>query len=286
MNDLRNARSVIDEMYQHLVVRKGNYDTTYYDYYSPVGDEINREAVTEIVADYAVAKMQGASNHNKILVINDGGNVIPGEAQDVYNTDPAVRYVETTTLYVGENQLSASSPVTLGTGWTGNITSGFTHASGNTDALVFTAGTDVDGKYIVEFDATGMGYSNLYVSIGDEPSVDIYNGTSHFVIGIVSDGGNLTFTPVSNYVGTISNLTLKKVGDTGTPLIQTVKNVNHGNDVANLTGFWNVAIGSSNTQNSNQNGSRNIAIGYASQNRLKYGTRNIAVGTFPYLSFV
>jgi hypothetical protein len=56
--------------------------------------------------------------------------------------------------------------------------------------------------------------------------------------------------------------------------------VNHGQFLDSITGFWNVGIGTRNTLSSVQNGSRNIGIGNAALTAFKTGTRNIGIGTF------
>ena len=49
----------------------------------------------------------------------------------------------------------------------------------------------------------------------------------------------------------------------------------------NISGFWNVAIGSSNqTLGALENASRTIALGYSALGSLKSGSRNIGIGTF------
>lgn len=198
----------------------------------------------------------------------------------------AVKYHETVAISLGANKLSASSPVTLSTGWTGDYTNGFTHASGSSSSFYFGGGVQSGLKCIVEFDATGVDDSKLFVRIGNNPKVDVYNGSNHFVVGFIADGGVLMFTPTESYVGTITNITLKEVLESGgTQSTLTIKNVNHEQTTDDITGFWNVAIGADNTQDSSVNGSRNIGIGYASQHSLKSGTRNIGIGTFsmPFL---
>jgi hypothetical protein len=89
------------------------------------------------------------------------------------------------------------------------------------------------------------------------------------------------FTPATSFTGTLSNITLRKVLTTnGTPFTIGKKTVNHQQTEDDISGFWNVAIGAENTQDSNVNGSRNIGIGYSAQHLLESGTRNIGIGTF------
>lgn len=199
----------------------------------------------------------------------------------VYFDENTVQYHSEKTIYLDQNTLSTSSPVTMSEGWSGDYASGFTNTAGNTGSMYFGGGTTSGAKYVVEFDASGVTDSRLFVRIGNNAKVDVYNGTNHFIVGFVSDGGNLMFTPTTSFTGTLSNITLRKVLTTGgTPFTIGKKTVNHQQTEDDISGFWNVAIGAENTQDSNVNGSRNIGIGYSSQHLLESGTRNIGIGTF------
>lgn len=235
-----------------IVVREGNYDETYYNY--RVLDVQENNLSTEI--------------QNKL---NQTGDV------------NAYRQILTQTLHVGQSVLTEQS-VSLGTGWSGTIENGLAHASGSTDPVSFNIATENNSSYLISFTLSNTAEKSVTVGIGDSALVDVYNGTTSVNVGIVADGGYLKIVPSSAWVGTITNLKLRKVGETGDEIELEVKNVDTKVNDPSLTGFWNVIIGVNNFSK-NQNGSRNISIGYASLSKLESGTRNICIGTFsmPYI---
>ena len=240
---------------EHIVVRKND---TYSDIFVPYGTcEI--KYVMELSEDNLDSAVQEKLNR----VSNS--NIVKRVKEKIFN--------------VSENL--AANPI-LGSGWSGSLSDGFTHTSGSTDELMFDVSTDTNGVYIVTFDcatATSWKESDILVSIGNSPKVDCYNGTTSMIVGFISDGGKLTFTPVSNIDCTLENIKLFKVLDHGNELVQIVNNFDANQTESNVTGFWNVAIGDDNLRK-NENGSRNISIGHGSMIRFVSGTRNICIGTF------
>ena len=228
-----------------LVVRKGNYDTTYYKY--------------------------------KILQI-DKSCLTPELQSEIEQTGDEYVQKMIQTLHVG-NSILEESGVSLGENWTGSIENGFVHTSGSTAPLIFNTSTTNAQSYLVSFNITNQNESTMFVRIGNTPDVDVYNGTSDIFVGIVSDGGNLTLTPKSTWNGTITNIKLREVQETGDAITLGVKSVITKSQNDGLTGFWNVALGVDNF-GKNENGSRNISIGFDSLYNFKTGTRNIAIGTF------
>lgn len=228
-----------------------------------------------------VPSFQGAGNANKTLIIDEGGNVVPGIVTEQGVLTGLVQYHQTAKLYLGADLLP-SSTVVLGTGWSGNLSDGFTHVSGNTDDLTIQYNTTSGKNYVVGLILGSASEASIYVSIGNSPIVDTYNGTTNANIGIKSEGGYLKISPSSGYNSTVK-VTLKEVvtqEEAVSELELSSRNVNHGNTTDDLTGFWNVAIGAGNTFRKNQNGSRNIAFGYSALANFISGTRNIGIGTF------
>lgn len=298
-----------DTLMEHLVLRKGStYNTTYYDYekytdYHVVpyqqGSEYegkilkvnssgklvladesggaDEARVREIIDDYGVVKDQGSENNGKILAVGNDGLVALFDPEETPTPDVAVRLHLTATMHLGSSILTDAATV-LGTGWTGNLTNGFTHTTGNTAELVFENSTENGSPYLVTITSNGATEDALGVGIGDSPLADPYNGQNTMYVGIVADGGYLRIKPVSGFSGTIT-LKLQKVQATGEEKTISVNNVNCGQTVANISGFWNVALGSD-ALSANENGSRNVAIGEKSLMRFKSGTRNVCVGTF------
>ena len=228
-----------------------------------------------------VPSFQGAGNANKTLIIDEGGNVVPGIVTEQGVVTGAVQYNQVGTLYLGADLL-AGSAVVLGTGWSGNLSDGFTHASGNTADLTIQYNTTSGKNYVVGLILGSASEASLFVAIGDSPVVDVYNGTTNVNIGIKSEGGYLKIIPASGYNSTVK-VTLKEVveqAEADSSLTLNPRNVNHGNTTDNITGFWNIAVGAENTFRKNQNGSRNIALGYSALANFISGTRNIGIGTF------
>lgn len=195
-----------------------------------------------------------------------------------------VEYILQRKIIVGENQITSESTAS-GTGWSGSVDNGFTHSSGNTNPLTFEVSTTEGNKYIVEFDWTNYGEGRIGVGIGDSPTADPYNGTNHAFVGFVADGGYLKIYPISSYTGTIENVKIRPVEESGDELIQQCKNVSHGSNENEISGWFNVAIGPE-AMRYNQNGTRNMAVGYGAMQKLISGNRNVAIGTYsmPFVS--
>ena len=310
------TEELIERFLYKMVVRKGGYDTTYYPYKSlNVGENnlsdsvveklnskgtdetsvrqiINKTVPAWAMADTkpyytasdidAVSSMQGSDNKGKSLIVGQDGIVTLGEPNDI-EPNVAVRYCKNNILYVGDNLIGNETEVEFGTNWTGNITDGFTHTTGATDELVIKVSTEIDAPYLIDFNVSTQAKDCMGVTLGNEPYCDPYNGANHYMVGVISDGGFLKIKATASKLSTtITDIKLRKVSSSGTAVSYPFNNdnVNNGQTLKSLTGFWNVAIGGANTQGKNQNGSRNIAIGHYAQKDLKSGTRNISVGTF------
>lgn len=226
---------------------------------------------------------------------------------------------ENETPVLGSELASASGWTT--TGWTGDFASGFTHTSGNTNALSFAIpGIAVGKAYVIEFDCS-VAYTNtnLLVTIGAAPAMLLYGVNSQNTkVGVKAvDTGKLTFTPESAFVGKISNISIREITAVSTPS-QTIKasngavisetrnigesvfvgvgvggktvvpgmpdlvNVAIGNSETfheNITGFWNVAIGTD-CMSGNVSGSRNVSIGANNLRNNVEGCRNVSIGNF------
>lgn len=229
-----------------------------------------------------VGRYQGQSNYGKVLVIGADGNVVLGSGG---GTDPTansvVEHIDKT-LYLGADLIDNPN-IILGEGWTGTLADGLTHKSGNVAIAEIQAMTIKGKKYLVECTLSSAAEASIYLSIGDGPLVDVYNGTTTIKIGFISNGGYLKITPMSSFDGSVSNIHVKEVvnsEDAVETLPIEVRNIDNGTTKGNITGFWNVAIGSFNTLSKNQNGSRNIVIGYSALPAFESGTRNVCIGTF------
>ena len=215
------------------------------------------------------------------------------------------------------DELLNSTDWTLGTGWSGDLENGFTHASGSTEPLTFTMSSTETKLFRICFNSSvALTDTNLLVSIGNSDFVQLYGQPTPIIVGIqsVSDG-NLIFSPASNYTGTVTITSVKEIVGFSNPVSiitdsndritseyrysdNTLRNVFIGKSVGqyndngrenvgvgsealskNISGFWNVGLGRNALQN-NTAGSRNIAIGYIALQQNTIGCRNIAIGSF------
>lgn len=214
---------------------------------------------------------------------------------DIPASEFAVQEVPTITVKIG-GKLLTDDIVTLGAGWSGNLTDGFTHVTGKTEPLTFDIGS-VDGeKYAVAAQFTGKPASVLSLTIGDSFPTDPY-GSNPWFWGVQSvGGGSLKITPAKDWAGTITAVDCRKIIDDGEyELSFNVNNIKHSSVVDGVTqegmpnhlsGFWDIQIGL-NALKSSINTTRCIAIGKESLCDLQSGGRNIGLGTFtlPHMKY-
>lgn len=177
-------------------------------------------------------------------------------------------------VMLGENLIT---DVHIPTGWSGNISSGISHTTGNTTPLSFEAVTTRGSAYLFEFDTSYSSNEFCKVGIGNIPKCVVYNGTGHISVILYSDGGTLEIEPYNDFLGTLSNFSLKKIQSSGeekTLLYNNVLTKEH----EYTYGFWNVLLGENAPVGYGI--TRTIAIGYNALKNVKSGNRNIAIGTF------
>lgn len=195
---------------------------------------------------------------------------------EIADNTPTLNYVETKTVYLGDNVIGAA---TLGAGWTesGGV---FTHATGSDADLIFEVAVEDGAIYILEFDTSFTSNEFVRVGIGDRYRVLCYQGKSHITVPLMASGGTtLYITPISTtYVGSISNITLRKIQDSGTELVLEIYNTTTDNHTQNY-GSWNTFIGENTAENA-VGSTRSVVIGYYTLNALQGGHRNIGIGTF------
>ena len=241
-----------------------------------------QEEIQHIETDFVSAN-QGASNYGKVLVVGADGKVTLGNGSGGDPTANAVVEHQGKTLYLGADIIN-NPQVTLGDGWSGTLANGFTHSAGTTTDLVIKQATIAGKKYLIECQLSVASEASIFLSIGNSPKVDVYTGETSVKVGIISpDGGFLNITPASSFAGIVSAIHIKEIVDEESAvetLNINVNNIENGTMVDNLTGFWNVALGTINTMQHNQNGSRNIVAGYSAMAQFQSGTRNVMLGTF------
>ena len=186
-----------------------------------------------------------------------------------------VSYAQTKKVYVGSDALGTAS---RGTGWTESA-GVYTHESGNTDDLSFATNLSVNDVAILEFDTSYTDNEFVTVGIGTAYRILVYTGNPHIVVPLKAIGNtNLFITPQSSFDGTISNIVLRKIQETGTELTLDYDDTLTDNHT-NTYGFWNTLLGGDSAVNA-VGSTRTIAIGYSALKSMQGGHRNVAIGTY------
>ena len=102
-------------------------------------------------------------------------------------------------VYATANSLSSVTP---GTGWSGSLAAGFTHASGNTAALTESTTYSVGSKYTLTIGFTSYTSGSISYSVGGFSSTGITANLTRCMI--FSASTHLTITPTADFVGTIT----------------------------------------------------------------------------------
>lgn len=102
-------------------------------------------------------------------------------------------------VLLGGNLISSSGWTS--TGWTGNESIGWTHISGNTNALSNTLAALVDSNYQIQVTVTNRTAGSFTVAFGGDTSIAL-NSSSYYTI-LATTNGNLVITPTSDFDGTI-----------------------------------------------------------------------------------
>lgn len=191
---------------------------------------------------------------------------------------------------------------TLGVGWSGSFTNGFTHASGNTEPLTFTPSSINAGSlYQVTFKSSvAMTTTNLFVQVGNSAQLNLYGDKTaddKVSVGVIAvDASGLVFTPDSTFTGTLTDISLREITGTYEAVQQYfdtngavsfeihvtprgLENVFVGQAVGetNTSGHENAAIGV-NALMKNTSGFWNSALGKDCLKNNTAGSRNIAIG--------
>lgn len=217
-----------------------------------------------------------------------------------YKPEEETPKAQTDTAALGTELISSNGWI-LGTGWSGNLQSGFTHTSGTAILSYTMPENTINNYYQVSFKSSvAMTDSNLFVSVGNSPLFNLYfeehdDGT--ISVGVLAaENGNLSFTPSTDYNGVISEVSIRRVMGTYQPIKQLLdtsgkvsteiyitpqeqNNLYIGLNAGSLntTGNRNVGIGA-NALKKNLSGWRNIAVGSGALQNNTAGTRNIAIG--------
>jgi hypothetical protein len=240
---------------------------------SPTPADLTSNSADGIISIGMVDKNGHAIGQGVTFNVGGGGGGLEADQLNVI----------TSITYKLQPSVLSSEGVVLGAGWSGSLEDGYTHTSGNAEALEFTLASVPNlAKVLITFDVQGLSDSNdIYISTGDSALIKSYNGSTQVVTGLIYAGGNLKVTPTSNFAGTITNLKCRVLDDNGTETYKTSVNNVYCQRNSLVAGYWNVFIGGKETTASKmQDGTRNIAIGEQALNALVVGNRNVAIGTY------
>ena len=222
--------------------------------------------------------------------IASGGNVGIG------TTNPAAKLtIASTSAYESAtlgSELLSSSNWTLGTGWSGDFSTGFTHTSGTAD-LSNTLAAVVNNYYQIAYTVTGRTAGSFTVAFGGESKASI-TATGTFGPKATATG-SLVITPTSDFNGTIV-VSIKQITSTYSPTFALYDSTNTSsfeirNSLASLnntfigknagarntTGYANSAQGL-NALYSNTTGNQNSAQGVNALQSNTTGNQNSAQG--------
>ena len=199
-------------------------------------------------------------------------------------------------------ELVSDNGWTLGNGWAGSFTNGFTHTTGNIEPLVFSLGASAGKLYEVIFtvESTDVDHGfKLNVTIGDSFPFEIYRGAGNEIVyrnGIETEfDGDLKFIPKTNFEGTIKNISVREIIGFVNPStayfdkdeilnheIRTTKTeqnnlfLGKGSGQRNTSGYSNVSFGHTSLVR-NTSGYFNTAFGFNALLRNTVGSRNVAL---------
>lgn len=224
----------------------------------------DEEESTDIVAQMTAILEQINSNVDELISIHND----------------SVRLTREIVIRHGENRVS-NGTVTLGNGWSGDMASGFTHASGAVAPVaingMFSAG---DWILVTLTNSNVQNPRQVFVSVGDQTVVDTYFGKATTTILLKCESGVLKITPASAYVGTITLDSVYCLSDTGEYSSSLNLDTYSEGEATAQNGFWNVLLGGDNSFKNAVAVTRTISIGSYSLDAIQYGSRLVAIGTY------
>lgn len=190
------------------------------------------------------------------------------------------RNVDVSTIRVGNNLLNSNTPIVLGTGWSGDVSNGFT-LSPSTEPLTINLATQTGERYLIGYKTSStVDWNTLMVGFsGGEQTGMFTNNTQITYVCLTSNGNPITIQSRANNVSTtITNLTVQKIDPNGTAL-EVVKQNFSTEQNNNLVGRWNTSIGVNSLVHAKDVG-RTVAVGFSALGSLLIGNRNVAVGSY------
>ena len=287
--------------------------------YVPTGIEITNEDFWVLSGNYNAQVEQYRQDvrnlENNVDNLNDDVNDKLTQTKDEVNAQLTLKADKANPEFKTEisqqptisEDVLPSSNVSLGTGWSGNFESGFTHTTGNTEPLVFTFDQLVaNNTYKIDIDISKPdmsdmnGQSDYWITLGGSDEFETYRGiVESQTWGIVNAGVNneLLIRPFEDFNGSLT-ITMTRViefaepyltflDETGTrvqdfrPSILGVDSLyigrNSGRRSLNSPNEQNTGFGTD-TLAYNTTGFWNTAIGNRALLLNTVGTRNIGIG--------
>lgn len=200
------------------------------------------------------------------------------------------------------NELVTANGWVLGTGWTGDFTTGFTHEAGNTEPLIYPLNAKAGKLYevVLTVESTDADHGFKFnITVGDSYPFEVYRGagnTMTYKNGIQAvTNGDLKIIPKSNFTGTVKNISVKEIIGK-IPPTTIIKDQNESSVYEarptkvdnenifigkqsgqyNTSGRMNVSIGNEAMAN-NTSGYFNSALGYKALQKNTVGSRNLAL---------
>ena len=237
-----------------------------------------------------------ATNAETIAMADTGRVVTPDDLGYFIKRVPAYMGIVSTADYesasLGAELLSGSGWTS--TGWTGDFASGFDHNTGNTTALLNSLAAVINDYYLITYTVTGRSAGTFTITFGGVTS-EAFSATGTWGPKATSTG-SLSFTPTTDFDGTIVISIKKRTSSTSSPFritdslgkksfeirgsVGSLYNtfIGIGAGAYNLTGYFNVGIGL-NCFLYNTTGYHNTAIGFQPLVNNTTGYRNVGIGS-------
>lgn len=230
---------------------------------------------------------------------------VPNRVAALENASEATdKFSENNDLIVlGDEQLSDTG--WSSDGWSGSVSTGFTHIAGETASLTNNLVLEANKYYLVSLTLSETGRvvfpSDFYITIGDSDVFETYTGIATnktYVYALKTNNTNgLVITPRAQWEGTITNISIKRILSDNFPYalhwkdssrnisyeVRTGTHENHNtftgvnSGLYNFVGYENTGYGDD-ALASNDSGFWNTAVGRSALKFNTTGSRNIAIG--------
>ena len=191
---------------------------------------------------------------------------------------------------------------TLGEGWSGDVSSGFTHAATNAsdygESLTCNIGNTGNKLYEIQLSSSvDFTSTNILISVGNSDYAQLYGQGKTTSLGIrsVSDGV-IEFKVENKYAGTLTITSIREITGASTPTNVIIdsegkntveyrysKEKDKSLFIGRISGRYNdsaqgnIGVGDSSLSN-NVSGFWNVGIGYNSLQNNTAGSRNVGIG--------